>query len=443
MTMRVVLMAAMCGLVFAPGARGQTGVVTEPDRVSSKYVDAAAGLSLAGAIAHALEHEPSLHAARADIEAARGMRVQAGLRPNPMVSFFQQEEPAGMDRQTRVEVVWPLDLFRKPGRVHEAERELEARRHAVANRERLLAAEVRTRYGEVAAAARELAVLHDLIDAVSKQHALVAARAEQGATPPLERDVLRVELQRLESDRLLQVGVVERAMIDLKQVLGMRVSSPLTISEPLERLVARDAGAPLTADGAAAIDGRPDVQEARARVQVAEAQIDRSRREGRIDVNVVGMYMRMDAGFPQRAFGAGGGLEPIRGLFHYVAAGATVTVPLRDRRQGQTVAAEALRAGASSMFEATQLAAEAETAAARVRDDQAQRAVGVYTTEARSLARQNLIVVGQTYELGRATVFDVLAEQRRYLDLERAFTNALREAYDARQALRRALGEVQ
>jgi outer membrane protein TolC len=58
------------------------------------------------------------------------------------------------------------------------------------------------------------------------------------------------------------------------------------------------------------------------------------------------------------------------------------------------------------------------------------------------LARQNLNVVSQTYELGRATVFDVLTEQRRYLDVERAFTTALREAYEARQALRRALGDV-
>ena len=55
---------------------------------------------------------------------------------------------------------------------------------------------------------------------------------------------------------------------------------------------------------------------------------------------------------------------------------------------------------------------------------------------------QNLDVVSQTYELGRATVFDVLAEQRRYLDFEHAYSNALREAYDARTALRRALGDV-
>jgi outer membrane protein TolC len=50
-------------------------------------------------------------------------------------------------------------------------------------------------------------------------------------------------------------------------------------------------------------------------------------------------------------------------------------------------------------------------------------------------------VVGQSYELGRVTVFEVLAERRRYLDAERAYTEALRAAYEARTALNRARGD--
>jgi outer membrane protein TolC len=40
------------------------------------------------------------------------------------------------------------------------------------------------------------------------------------------------------------------------------------------------------------------------------------------------------------------------------------------------------------------------------------------------------------------TLLDVLNERRRYLETERAYTNTLREAYEARQTLRAALGEV-
>jgi outer membrane protein TolC len=95
----------------------------------------------------------------------------------------------------------------------------------------------------------------------------------------------------------------------------------------------------------------------------------------------------------------------------------------------------------ASAYEAVILSADAELAAARTRDKHARQAVNGYTG-AQTLARQNLSVVGQSYELGRVTVFDVLAEQRRYLDVERAYTAALRAAYEARTALTRALGGV-
>jgi cobalt-zinc-cadmium efflux system outer membrane protein len=247
-----------------------------------------------------------------------------------------------------------------------------------------------------------------------------------------------VELQRLESERLLQSGRVERALVELKQLLGLAADAPLRIKEPLEDLVQRDTAA-------APVDPapqRPDVGASESRIKVADAQIERARREGGVDMSLFGMYMRMDAGFPQQAFGADGGIEPIRSVFHYVAVGAAVTLPFLDRKQGEIAAAQARRAGAAAELEAVRLSAEAEIAAARVRVERARQAVSVYTSETRDLARQNLTVVNQTYELGRATVFDVLAEQRRYLDVERAYTETLREAYEARQALGRALGEV-
>jgi cobalt-zinc-cadmium efflux system outer membrane protein len=450
MTTRLVRIAVF-GAVFGavPGIVGlgttayaQTSPPNEAQGLASRYVDSVGGLDLDRAIARALEHEPSVRAVRADVDAARGMRIQAGLRPNPTISFSQLEEPAGMDNQTRVEVVWPLDLFRKTGRVRVAEREIEVTKYDVADRERQLAADVRAKYGEVAAAVRELTVLDSLFAAVSRQHGLVAARVEQGATPPLERDMLRVELQRLESERLLQSGAVERSIAELQRLLGMHAGTPLRIRDTLEQLVQREAGVPLAADSPAVVDQRADVQAVESRVQVADAQIERARREGRVDVSLFGMYMRMDAGFSQRAFGGEGMLEPIRGLFHYVAAGVSVTMPILNRNQGEVAAAQARRTGASAQLEATRLTVHTEIAAARARDERARQAVAIYTSDARALAAQNLTVVGQTYELGRATVFDVLAEQRRYLEVERAFTSALREAYEARQALRRALGEV-
>jgi cobalt-zinc-cadmium efflux system outer membrane protein len=415
----------------------------EQSAATGPYIDAVSGMTLDDALARALGHEPSLRASRAEIDVTRGLREQAGLHPNPALSFSQQQEPSGSDHQTRIELQWPLDLFRKTGRVGVADREIEVAQHVAANRERTLAADVRMKYGEVVAAVRALSVTEQVLAATSRQRTLIASRVEQGAAPPLDRDMLRVEVQRLEADRLLQAGVADRLLVELKRLLGMPADTALRLREPLEELVRRAPPRPSGADDSEIAGTRPDVLEAEARVRVGAAQVDRAEREGRPDVSVFGMYMRMNAGFPQQGLSPTGGLEPIRSVFHYVSAGAMVTLPLQNRNQGAVAAAEAGRVVANAQLEATRLNAQSEIAAARLRDRRARQALETYSGETIRLAAQNLDVIRQTYELGRGTLLDVLNEQRRYLDVERGDTEILREAFEARQALKAALGEVQ
>ena len=424
-------------VMLAVPARGQG---TAPSALATQYVDEIAGLGLDTAIARALEREPSLRAVRSDIEAARGLQQQADLHPNPTLTFERRDEPGGTDNLTSIGIEWPLDLSRRGGRVQTAERSLQAMQFAVADRERLLVADVRTQYGAAAAAVRDVVVADDLVAAAQRQWNVVRARVDAGGTPPLERDLLEVELRRFEAGRLLAAGRADVAVVQLKQLLGMSPNEPLLLRETLEVLVAAESEVASASPGVIAT--RPDVREAEARVTIADARIDQADREGRLDISLFGTYMRMDAGFPQQGVGAAGALERVRGQFNYVAAGATVMLPLFNRNQGQVAAAQAERSGAEARREAAELAARAEVAAAQARDARARRAASLYTGGVRTLARQNLNVVQQTFDLGRATVFDVLAEQRRYLEIEQAYTTALREAWEARAALKRALGDT-
>lgn len=404
-------------------------------------IDPGPGLGLDEAIAVALDREPSLRGARTEIEVAEGLYQQARLRQNPTLTFERRDEPDGTDSQASVGLEWPLDLFRRRGRVQTTERELQATTFAVSDRERLLVADVRMQYGVAAAAMRDVAVAGDVVATARRQWDVLRARVDAGGAPPLERDLLEVELRRFEAEQLLATGRADVVMVQLKQLLGMSPGVPLLLSETIETLVA---ASPARAANAAAISiaARPDVREAEVRVTLADARIDRARREGRVDVSLFGSYMRMDAGFAQQGFGPTGALERVRGRFTNVAGGARVTVPLFNRNQGQIAAAQAERSGAEARREAAELAARAEVAAAQARDARARQAVALYSGGVRTLARQNLEVVQQTFDLGRATVFDVLAEQRRYLDIEQAYTTALREAWEARTALKRALGEM-
>ena len=420
----------------------------EPAPVSgapaSSYIDTAQGLSLDDAITRALEQEPSLMASRYAVDAARGLRMQAGLRPNPTVSFERREEPAGTDNQTMAGVQWPLDLFRRAGRIGVAEREITAAEFDVRDQERVIAAEVRSAYGNLLRAIRELSILERLVAAITRQHDLVRARVEQGAAPPLERDLLSVELQRLQAERGLRTAGTEAALFALKRAIGIPPDVPLKLREDLESALRGRPALAIAADRITErIAQRGDVRAAEARVNVAEARIDRARREGRFDLNVTGSYMRMDAGFPQLGFGTDRSLERVRGVFRYFSGGVMVMTPLLNRNQGEMAAARAERARSVAVLEGTRVAAANELAAAIAQDAHARAAVEVFVGGALTLARRNLDVVMETFTIGRATVFDVLAEQRRYLDLERAYTDALGAAFDARTALQRALGEVQ
>ena len=100
------------------------------------------------------------------------------------------------------------------------------------------------------------------------------------------------------------------------------------------------------------------------------------------------------------------------------------------------------RRGAIATLDAVRVAAGNELAAALARDAHTRQAVQVFSGGALTLARHNLAVVTETFTVGRVTVLDVLAEQRRYLELERAYTEALGAAFEARTALRRAMGDL-
>jgi outer membrane protein, heavy metal efflux system len=440
MSTRIAL-SVLVATLFA-GVSGSAQSPSGQAPFAGRLVDPVNGLSLEQAIARAIEQEPSLRAIRSQVEIAQGAKIQASLRPNPSVSFERREEPGGTDNLTTVGIEWPLDLFRRSGRIVVADREVATAQIAVADRQRVLAADVRERYGDVLATIRDLALLDEIVAATANQFDLLRARAEQGASPPLERDLLDVELRRVQADRLLQAGRTESAMFELKRLLGMKADATLTVRDTFESLVQRESAAsPQVPDIATSVEQRADVREMAARIDTADAKIARAQSEGRFDVSLFGNYMRMDAGFPQRGFAADGGLERVRGQFNYWSAGAMVTVPLLNRNQGEIAVARAERTGATAAHEAARLAAEAEVASARAREERAQEAVKIYSAGAQTLARQNLAVIGQSYELGRVTVFEVLAERRRYLEVERAYTAALRAAYEARTALNKALGE--
>jgi cobalt-zinc-cadmium efflux system outer membrane protein len=250
------------------------GTTTSTSPVIALYFDPLQGISSADLVKRALAANGDLIAARLDTERARGRLRQAGLRPNPILEL---EETTGRltssrDRETSVGISFPLEVGgKRKARIELARAELEASEAEIANRERQLSAEVLMQYGEALAALRELQITENLNDLDLQTTRFVQARVNEGDTAPLELNLLRAEIDRLRSRRVLLEGRLRVALLKLKSLTGMPNDEPLQLREDLA--TPRLPVVPASLDSAAeiAIRTRPDVRLARLIEELAQA----------------------------------------------------------------------------------------------------------------------------------------------------------------------------
>lgn len=390
-------------------------------------------------VARAAADNPELQAARAQIEVARGRMRQAGLRPNPMLEVGGQKA-LGPDSNVMVGLTVPLDRGgRKETRVAVADRELQVAQAQVRERERRLVAEVRMKAGEYLAGWRSLGVTDELLAANRDALKLVHDRVRLGAAPVLDENLMLVEVNRLEAARHLQVGRLEVTALQLKTLAGMEPDVAVALRGQLAVFsrVLEPAEAVRRA-----IERRPDIEMARGEVEVAGAKVRREEAEGRWDMSVNLGYQRQDVGFALKGLTDSGATRPIQDVFHYVGAGVTITLPVRNGNQGNIAAAQAEGRAAERRLAATVLMARQEVGAAFAQYEATQRSLQIYERGVLAVARHNLGVVRQTYALGRTTLLDVIAEQRRYIEIESGYTEALKQVYDAVVEIERAVGDL-
>jgi cobalt-zinc-cadmium efflux system outer membrane protein len=417
-------------------------------------------------VAIALERSPQLRAARAAVPMAMGERTQAALRPSPS-AVVEERRMSDLQHDLYVGMEWPLDLFRRTARVQTADAVLGATRLTVEDQERLLAGEVRRAAGRWLAARRSIRVLTERLDAARRMRELLDARVNEGDAPKVEANIAAVEVGRMQVELTLATAEADADAIGLRALVGLPPDAPLALSETIESLVVPPAATP-PADAVAtaanqvaagqpagappamgempntqgmALEHRADLREASARIAVVDARIAEARRNGRFDVSLQGGYSHARLGFPVSGFDARGALVPVEGHIDTVLLGARTSLPFWNRNQGTIQALTAEKAGATDTLAARQRQARAEFDVATLQDREARKALEQYAA-IRDVARQNVDVLLEAYDLGRTTLVDLLTEQRRYLDVETGYTEVLARAYDATVALRLARGEA-
>lgn len=408
----------------------------------AQYFDAKTGTGVDDLVTQALARNADLLATRQRVTEAQGLLRQAGLRPNPgFDTSFGTGALLGSPNENQFSVGYN-HIFELGGkrqrRVEVAERGADLARLEIADRERQLRADVRSRYGQALAAIRNLRIIESLFNVTNQTLQLTSARVRTGESARLEQALVQVEVGRLNSDRTLLANQVTRAVLDLKPILGMPLEESLRLSGDLKV----DNSVSLTQEEAIAraLRTRPDLEAARRQQLLTEAEVRAARAEAVPNLIASGRYTRSSSAFSQSGLTAGGVPAPIRDIDNIATVGMSMIFPVRNRNQGLIQAAQARQTAAGLRRQFLEQVVAAEVRSAFTRYEAAGKALEVFDTQVLDTAQENVRIIRAAYTAGELRIFDVLNEQRRLVDTQRAYTDVLREYYLAIVELERAVG---
>lgn len=406
--------------------------------VLGRYFDPLQGASSSDLVRRALAFNGELLAARLDLERARARLRQAGLRPNPTIDFEQTTGRfigAAGERETSIGLAVPLEVGGKRGRrIDLAKAELEASEAEIANRERLLTSELRVNYAEALAALRELEITENLNNIDLQTTRFIQARVNEGESAPIELNLLRVEVDRLRSRRALVEGRLQAALLRLKNLAGIPAEESLRLQE---NILAPSLAAPPSSLEAAteiALRTRSDLRLARLTEEVAQAGLRLVRAEGVPEVTTFAKYTISRSIFDDTPVGI------LTDRDKLLSFGVSVGFPVFNRNQGAKAEATAAISQARTRREFLESVIRSEVASGYARYEAARSATAIFEQGVVGRSNENIRAIRAAYEIGEFKITDLLAEQRRLVDSQREFIDALTEQYKALADLHAAIG---
>jgi cobalt-zinc-cadmium efflux system outer membrane protein len=371
---------------------------------------AAGGLALADLEQMALQGNPTLSQAAAQVESARGRAVQAGLYPNPTVGYEADRigaagtagemQGAFIDQTIVTAGKLRLSQARYAHEVSQMEAQALAQQYRVLNG-------VRMRFYQLLAMQRLLEVRAELVkvaeDAVTTTDQLVNVGAANRADLLQARFEARQERVTLENARTLYLG----AWLQLAAFVG----NPCMPEGRLEGDLEAGAAVP---DLCTTLDhllgASPELQAARAAVARDQVALQRERVEPIPNVQV-----RLSNGYDFETHN------------DVTSVQAGVRLPLFDKNQGNIRAAQAQVAYAQAEVGRVELSLRQRLARAYGRYRTAQAVAHMYRDENLPEARQAYELYVDSFRNRRAAWPQVLVAQRTYFQLSVAYVEALEQ----------------
>ena len=271
------VLATSCGLLSLAG--------------SARAID----LTLMQAEQLLVQKNRELQAARRAVESADAQRMIAGARPNPTLSLNSTSLGANAKADTVLRIDQPIERGNKRELRLDAASGLQRAAHNDSlDVLRQQIAVLQGAYYDLKVAEERAQVLGETAQLFSGTLSAAQRRLKAGDLAPADVAKVQVDYERAQNDARTAQADRSRAQIALAYLIGADQEAPeLRATDPWPAPQRADAGAVEQA-----IDARPDVVAAKARVEAAEKLRDLARAQRTRDVTVGAQYERIQGGEP-------------------------------------------------------------------------------------------------------------------------------------------------
>ncbi|BCJ06604.1 cytochrome c [Pseudomonas sp. RtIB026] len=381
----------------------------------------AQGLSLEQALDAAFAQNPDFAAIGREIGIAEGERRQAGLIPNPELSW-EVEDTRRDTSTTTVTLSQALELGGKRGaRIEVAEAGQAIARLELERQRNSLRADVIQAFHAALRAQTALELAQQSQVLTERGLRVVEGRVRAGQSSPVE--ATRAQVQLAQAEAAVRRARTERGVAN--QALARLTGSAEARFDRLDASNLSPGPAPQTERLLAKVEQTAEWRLAAAQIERGDASLgsEKAQRIPNLTVSLGSQYSREDR-------------ERVN------VVGLSMPLPLFDRNQGNVLAAARRADQARDLRNAVDLRLRSETRSALEQWGTAMGEVQAYDRTILPAAQQAVDTATRGFEMGKFAFLDVLDAQRTLIEARGLYLEALAQATDARAQVERIYGEL-
>ncbi|KIU53556.1 cytochrome C [Pseudomonas putida] len=368
-----------------------------------------------------MDANPDLAAARQEIGIADGARKQAGLIPNPEISY-DVEDTRRSNSQTTVTLSQTLELGGKRGaRVEVATYGQTVAQLELDRRVNGLRADVVQAFYAALRAQTGLDLAKQSLELTERGLRVVDGRVRAGKSSPVESTRAQVQL----AEAKLQVRRAETEKANAYQQLSQITGSSVTVFDRLDSPTLSPGVPPQTEELLSKLDQTAEMRQAVVQIDKSDASLgaERAQRIPNLTVSVGSQYDRS-----------------VRERINLV--GLSMPLPLFDRNQGNILSASRRADQARDQRNAVELRLRSETQTALNQWTTAMQEVESYDKTILPSAQQAVETATRGFEMGKFGFIEVLDAQRTLILARGQYLDSLAAATNARAQVERVYGDV-